>query len=247
MPKVEPVVEKVVEPELVDEPVIGHTDTSEPELVDNVIDAEPEQTTTMPQIIKQSIGSEEVNAVSARELHARLQSKQDFSTWIKARIEKYGFVEGVDYLFHKFMENHEKGGRPAIEYFITIDMAKELSMVENNEAGKIARRYFIECEKVAKGEAGKASTMEQPKSTPRIGELKQELIDSLEVLEVLGYTGGQAKLKANSMVKHSTGVDIMEWAGITDLVSEVQERYYTPTEIGAEPRYSNLVMLSMGF
>lgn len=44
-------------------------------------------------------------AVSARELHNFLGSKQDFSTWIKNRIEKYGFTENVDYQpFHKFVE-----------------------------------------------------------------------------------------------------------------------------------------------
>lgn len=86
-------------------------------------------------------------AVNARDLHGFLESKQDFSTWIKARIDKYDFVENQDYqVFHNFMEN-SKGGRPLIEYALSIDMAKELSMVEGNEKGKEARRYFIACEK----------------------------------------------------------------------------------------------------
>ena len=86
-------------------------------------------------------------AVSARDLHAFLESKQDFSTWIKNRIDKYDLVENVDYVvFHKIMEN-PNGGRPQIEYALTIDAAKELSMVEGNEKGKQARRYFIACEK----------------------------------------------------------------------------------------------------
>ena len=89
-------------------------------------------------------------AVSARELHVFLESKQDFSTWIKNRIEKYGFIENQDFeVFHNFMEN-PNGGRPLIEYALTIDCAKEISMVEGNEKGKQARRYFIECERVAK-------------------------------------------------------------------------------------------------
>lgn len=89
-------------------------------------------------------------AVNARDLHAFLESKQDFSTWIKNRIEKYDLVENVDYVvFHKFMEN-PNGGRPQIEYALTIDAAKELSMVEGNEKGKEARRYFIACEKKLK-------------------------------------------------------------------------------------------------
>lgn len=82
--------------------------------------------------------------VNARELHAFLDSKQDFSTWIKARIAEYSFIENQDFvLFHNFMEK----GRPRIEYFITLDMAKELSMVERTAKGKQARQYFIDCEK----------------------------------------------------------------------------------------------------
>lgn len=86
-------------------------------------------------------------AVNARELHAFLKSRQDFSTWIKNRIADYDFVENQDFVvFHKNMENPQ-GGRPSIEYAITLDMAKELSMVERNEQGRQARKYFIECEK----------------------------------------------------------------------------------------------------
>ena len=92
------------------------------------------------------IGAMNVNSVNARELWEYLESKQDFSTWIKARIDKFDFIEGEDYLFHKIMENPQ-GGRPQIDYIITIDMAKELAMVENNEKGKQARKYFINIEK----------------------------------------------------------------------------------------------------
>ena len=86
-------------------------------------------------------------AVSARELHSFLGVKRDFSTWIKDRIDKYDLVENQDYeVFTNFGEN-PYGGRPLVEYALTIDAAKELSMVEGNEKGKIARRYFIEVEK----------------------------------------------------------------------------------------------------
>ncbi len=85
--------------------------------------------------------------VNARELHQFLMVGKDFSTWIKSRIEKYGFVENEDFeVFPNFGEN-PNGGRPTKEYAITLDMAKELAMVENNEQGRIARKYFIECEK----------------------------------------------------------------------------------------------------
>lgn len=85
--------------------------------------------------------------VNARELHAFLESKQEFSNWIKNRIEDYGFLDGVD-----FLTNLSKTqGRPRIDYFLSLDMAKELSMVERNAKGKQARQYFIDCEKRLSG------------------------------------------------------------------------------------------------
>ena len=93
----------------------------------------------------QTIDGNAVETVSARELHAFLQSRQDFSTWIKNRIADYDFVENQDFVrFHKKMEANNA---TLIDYYITLDMAKELSMVERNEKGKQARKYFIECEK----------------------------------------------------------------------------------------------------
>ena len=100
------------------------------------------------QISKTEINGILTKTVNARELHSFLDSKQDFSTWIKNRIAKYDFIENQDFVrFHKKMEANNA---TMIEYFVTLDMAKELSMVENNEQGRLARRYFIQCEKKLK-------------------------------------------------------------------------------------------------
>jgi phage anti-repressor protein len=69
------------------------------------------------------------------------------------RIEQYGFVEDSDFTIILLKST---GGRPAKEYHISIDMAKELSMVERNARGKQARQYFIECERRAKYDPMKA-------------------------------------------------------------------------------------------
>jgi anti-repressor protein len=86
-------------------------------------------------------------AVNARELYEFLDVQSKFADWFRNRVEKYDFQETKDFV--SISKNLENGGR-TIEYFITIEMAKELSMVENNEKGKIARKYFIECEKQLK-------------------------------------------------------------------------------------------------
>lgn len=85
--------------------------------------------------------------VDARELHQFLESRQDFSTWIKSRIKKYDFIENEDYSLAPQNYGASWGGQNKIDYLLTLTMAKELAMVENTEKGKQARRYFIECEK----------------------------------------------------------------------------------------------------
>ena len=64
--------------------------------------------------------------------------------WMTRAIEKYGFVAEEDF-FTIMLESN--GGRPQKDYICTIDMAKELCMVESNEKGREVRKYFIECEK----------------------------------------------------------------------------------------------------
>ena len=100
----------------------------------------------MNEIVRVTVENGE-QLVSARELHEFLESKQDFSDWIKARVEKYGFIENEDFTI---ILGKSSGGRPTKEYILKLDMAKELSMVENNDKGRIARKYFIECEKKLK-------------------------------------------------------------------------------------------------
>lgn len=85
--------------------------------------------------------------ISARDLHSFLGIKSKFATWITNRIKQYEFIENEEFI--SFSKNLENGGRTK-EYAITLQMSKELCMVENNEKGKIARRYFIEQEKQLK-------------------------------------------------------------------------------------------------
>jgi anti-repressor protein len=89
-------------------------------------------------------GKDERMLVNARELHEFLESRQDFSNWIQSRIEKYGFTEGEDFSITLLKST---GGRPAKEYFLTLDTAKEIAMLEHNGRGRIIRKYFIECER----------------------------------------------------------------------------------------------------
>lgn len=114
----------------------------------------------------QTLDGNTVETVSARELHSFLESRQDFSTWIKNRIERYEFVENQDFVrFHKKMEANNA---TMIEYFVSVGMAKELAMVENNDKGSQARKYFIACEKKLKEQT-------TPQPIQPIGEVEDKL------------------------------------------------------------------------
>lgn len=85
--------------------------------------------------------------VNGRQLWRNLESKRQFTDWMKERIRKYGYKEDLEFTIHKIVKRGKSGSQILKEYYLTIDMAKELCMVENNEKGKIARQYFIECER----------------------------------------------------------------------------------------------------
>lgn len=176
-------------------------------------------------------------AVNARELHQKLGSKQRFADWIKNRIEKYGFVENQDYeVFHKIMKNsndvgnqdyevfkenlkNSNGGRSRIEYALSLDMAKELCMIENNEQGRLFRKYFIEVEKAARVK------YEQEK-------LDKKASDSFDIkLKWLNFLSGYLNL--SDVSKLAMAKKIAEPLGLPtpDYVSAPNGAKYSATEL----------------
>jgi len=81
--------------------------------------------------------------VLGRDLHELLEVESNYTTWFK-RMCEYGFAEGTDFI--PFLEE-STGGRPSQDHQLTIEMAKELCMLQRTEKGKQARQYFIELEK----------------------------------------------------------------------------------------------------
>lgn len=84
---------------------------------------------------------------SARDLWEFLdRPHSEFMKWF-SRYSEYGFIENADFRVIDKLVGNPRGGRPATDYEITVDMAKELSMLQKTDKGKMARRYFIELEK----------------------------------------------------------------------------------------------------
>lgn len=131
--------------------------------------------TGFPTVSDRPIGDGFVQTVDARELHDFLDVKRDFSTWIKDRLQTYGFAQGVDFV--SFQTAPLIGGVGSrglrTDYALTLDTAKELSMVERTDKGKAARRYFIECERRAK-----ASGPALPQTLPEALRLAADLAEA---------------------------------------------------------------------
>ena len=88
--------------------------------------------------------------VNAQDLHDFLGVETKFRDWIKRRISDYGFMQGIDFCEISNLSNRGFWQTESKSYLLSLDMAKELCMVERNEKGREARRYFIEMEKQAK-------------------------------------------------------------------------------------------------
>jgi len=116
-----------------------------------------------------------IQTVNARELHTFLEVGKDFSTWIKDRISQFGFEEGIDYSPESGNRSDGLPGKPRLEYHLSLDMAKEVSMLEKTPKGKFARQYFIECEKRLRlGLSYPAAGSQSQDLTARVEKLEQE-------------------------------------------------------------------------
>ena len=89
---------------------------------------------------------------NARDLHTFLEVGKDFSTWIKDRIQQHGFEENQDFICSPILGSKDhpagRGGHNRMEYHLTIEAAKHISMAEHTSKGQEARQYFIECERI---------------------------------------------------------------------------------------------------
>lgn len=101
------------------------------------------------------VGDSTIQTVNARQLHEALMVGKDFSNWVKGRIDRFGFENGRDFVTTQDLSSPNLASAKArpqtiIEYHLSLDMAKEIAMVENNDRGRAVRRHFIACEKMVR-------------------------------------------------------------------------------------------------
>jgi phage anti-repressor protein len=176
--------------------------------------------------------------VDARELHRVLLVGKDFTTWIKDRIDKYGFIEGED--FSPILVK-TPNGRPRTEYILTLDTAKEIAMVQNNEMGRAVRKYFIEVEKRFRQQQPKTQAemllmyaQQMVEQERKVRQLEQQVnnvqhrLDNIDRIDTIG----DLRQRLNKMIQryaHQNGIPFnFAWK---DFVQAFNTAYRTNLEL----------------
>jgi hypothetical protein plarl_21461 len=199
----------------------------------------------MDELIRIKVNEKQEQVVDGRELHKVLEVSTAYKDWFP-RMCEYGFTEGEDFCS---ILSESTGGRPATNHLVSIDMAKELCMIQRTERGKQARQYFIQVEKdynsPEKIMARALRIAEQELSTLRLeNKVKDQQIaeltpkatyydlilqckDLLTVTEISKDYGMSAKGLNTKL--HKLGVQYRQ-SSIWFLYSKYQDKGYTQTK-----------------
>ena len=110
-------------------------------------------------VFQGALNGADESLVDARTLHKVLQVGKTFAAWIRNRIDEYSFIENQDFVLA--IQNgkaKQHGGHNKKDYHLSLDMAKELAMIEKTDIGRMVRRYFIQCERIANKLTGRTTT-----------------------------------------------------------------------------------------
>jgi len=132
-------------------------------------------------IMKELIKITDINGrkvVSARELHTFLEVETPPRLWFPRMLE-YGFESGIDF---EEVQISTPSGQTANDLALTLDTAKEIAMIQRTDKGKEARKYFLECEKVARKEVGFIGVPKSFKEALYLAAQQQEIIEQQQAL-----------------------------------------------------------------
>lgn len=134
----------------------------------------------MNELIPITQTNDNVQAVMGRDLHKFLEIKEPYTDWLPRMVE-YGFSAGQDF-FQKNLIGQDKLGRrrETIGHIISLDMAKEISMIQRTDKGKQARRYFIEVEKQFQTQAAPASALSEEEVVHKALQITYRKVQELE-------------------------------------------------------------------
>ncbi|UJT80192.1 antA/AntB antirepressor family protein [Edwardsiella piscicida] len=185
-------------------------------------------------VVSGRIGERETSVVSGTSLHKALGVATRMTDWIKRRIGEYGFKEGLDYIIVENLRSPNLSSaksRQQIshEYLTTLDMAKELAMVERSEQGRAIRRYFIQCEEALQLTAPEVAARYRRKLKARIGvaNLFKPMCSALESVRAEQGKVTQSHHYSNesNMISRIVlgGLTAKQWAGMNGLVGDPRD------------------------
>lgn len=177
-----------------------------------------------------TIGGKVVLGVEGRALHEGLKVGRTFGAWMPGRVDKYGFVAGQDFETYDGLsvpksESSKSQPQKTKEYRLTLDMAKELSMVENNEKGRLARRYFIWREQQA--------LSIQPSVS--VAQMEQRIMQSLGGM-MKGILNKQITPKIEQLSQKVDGVLAVRPVGVAVVTHRTAKRWLDHYGITKRPR-----------
>ncbi|ATV35416.1 phage antirepressor KilAC domain-containing protein [Fusobacterium pseudoperiodonticum] len=148
--------------------------------------------------------------VSGRELHEFLEIKTPYTQWFE-RMCEYGFIENTDYILvsQKSESSNITGVKIVQDHLVTLNMAKEISMLQRNEKGKLARQYFIKCE-----EAWNSPEMILARANQIQSHMIEDYAKKIEVLENKVREDKPKVLFAESVTASKTSILVGDLAKI---------------------------------
>lgn len=182
----------------------------------------------MNELIKTITRDDGTIAVSGRELHDFLEVDTRFNDWFQ-RMAEYGFTEGQD--FYSFLSKTPSGGRPSTDYVMTLDMAKEVAMIQRTDRGKQARQYFIEIDKQAHHDmtglspatrAAVAATQALAAQERRLNRVDAKVNAISDIVSISTMDWRQATREIITKIAHMRGDDYQ--ATRNDIYKDVEHR-----------------------
>jgi anti-repressor protein len=162
-------------------------------------------TTTLIPVLSGTLNGENVQLVDARLLHHYLEVGRGFSNWIKGRIDEYGFAKDEDYLVldspNSANQKSHGGDRRSKDYLLTLDMAKELAMVERTPRGRQARRYFIQCEQQLRQIKHETSSMARTGVSAKLTRAERQAINRQAWAEVTSETQAAFHARREALIR----------------------------------------------
>lgn len=162
---------------------------------------------TQNQLITIHTTKEGDRTVNARDLHQFMEIGKDFSNWIKDRIDQYGFQKNQDFVIIENLSSPKSASAKArpqrqIDYHLSLDMAKELAMVERNHRGRQARRYFIECERRFRRGLGYRGPASDPAPLPKQDTILKDIYPQFNITPYVSEQNGKIIVTSDEVAKY---------------------------------------------